>query len=97
MRKRGVVFLAAMLLTVFLFVAAYSQEDMTVIDNSVFPDSRRTAAIFNHEEHNEAAEIDECNECHHVYEEGVKLEDESSEDMLCSECHLLADVDGSLD
>ena len=93
MKKRGVVFAMALLLTVFLLVAAYSQEDMTSIDNSVFPDSRRTAAIFNHEEHNEAAEIDECNECHHVYEDGVKLEDESSEDMLCSECHLLEDLE----
>ena len=89
MRKRGVGLLTALLLTVFLLVAAYSQEDMTAIDNSVFPDPKRTASIFNHEEHNEAAEIDECNECHHVYEDGVKLEDESSEDMLCSECHLL--------
>ena len=93
MRKRGVVLLAALLLTVFLLVAAYSQEDMTAIDNSVFPDPERSASIFNHEEHNEAAEIDECNECHHVYEGGVKLEDESSEDMLCSECHLMEDTD----
>ena len=93
MRKRGVVLLAALLLTVFLLVAAYSQEDMTAIDNSVFSDPKRTASVFNHEEHNEAAEIDECNECHHVYEDGVKLEDESSEDMLCSECHLLEATD----
>ena len=89
MRKRGVVLMAALLLTVFLLVAAYSQEDMTAIDNSVFPEPSRSASIFNHEEHNEAAEIDECNECHHVYEDGVKLEDESSEDQQCSECHEL--------
>ncbi len=93
MRKRGVVLLAALLPTVFLLVAAYSQEDMTVIDNGIFPDPRRPASIFNHEEHNEAAELDECSECHHVYEDGVKLEDESSEDLLCSECHLLEDTD----
>jgi len=93
MRKPGVLLMAVLLLTVFLLVAAYSQEDMTAIDNRVFPDPRRTAAIFIHDDHNEAAEIDECNECHHVYEDGVKLEDESSEDMLCSECHLMEETD----
>jgi predicted CXXCH cytochrome family protein len=31
--------------------------------------------------------IEECNECHHVYENGERLEDESSEDSSCSECH----------
>jgi hypothetical protein len=31
--------------------------------------------------------IEDCNECHHVYEDGEKLEDESSEDSSCSECH----------
>ena len=87
MRKRGVGLLTVLLLTVFLLVAAYSQEEMVVVDSSVFPNPERTASVFKHEAHNEAAEIDECNECHHVYEDGVKLEDESSEDMLCSDCH----------
>lgn len=87
MRKHGVGLLTVLLLTVFLLVAAYSQEEMISVDNSVFPNPQRAASVFNHEAHNEAAEIDECNECHHVYEDGVKLEDESSEDRLCSDCH----------
>jgi Class III cytochrome C family len=87
MRKRGVGLLTVLLLTVFLLVAAYSQEEMETVDSSVFLNPERVASVFKHEAHNEAAEIDECNECHHVYEDGVKLEDESSEDMACSECH----------
>lgn len=76
-------------LTVFLLtlVMAYSQEDMTHVGNSMYDNPQRTPALFNHEAHNEAAGIEDCNECHHVYEEGKKLEDESSEDRMCSECH----------
>jgi class III cytochrome C family protein len=94
MRKRGVGLLGALLLTVFLIVVAYSQEEMAFVDNSVFPNPERAASIFKHEEHNEAADINACNECHHVYEDGLKIEDESSEDMLCSECHALEPTEG---
>jgi len=87
MRKRGVGLLTGLSLTLLFLVAAYSQEEMTVVDNRAFTQPERVVSVFNHEAHNELAEIDECNECHHVYEDGVKLEDESSEDMTCSECH----------
>ena len=87
MRKRGVGLLMVLLLTMFFLAAAYSQEEMTSVDNRAFPNPERVVSVFNHEAHNETAEIDECNECHHVYEDGIKLEDESSEDMTCSECH----------
>ena len=93
MRKRGVGLLTVLLLTVFLLVAAFSQEEMATIDNGAFPNPERVASIFRHEEHNETAEIDECNECHHIYEDGIKLEDESSEDMMCSDCHEMEAVD----
>ena len=80
---------ATVVVSLFVFVTAYSQEDMTHVDNSVYNSPQRTPSVFNHEAHNEAAEIEECNECHHVYEDGKKLEDESSEDQLCSDCHTL--------
>jgi hypothetical protein len=76
---------------IFTFAAAYSQEDLVVLDNSIFENPRRAPVAFNHEQHNELAQIDECNECHHVYEDGKLIEDESSEDMGCSECHDLQD------
>ena len=77
----------SVLVSLFIFVTAYSQEDMEFVDNSAFENPQREPSVFRHDEHNEAAEIEECNECHHVYENGQKLEDESSEDQLCSECH----------
>lgn len=70
-----------------ILLPAFSQEDMEVVDDGGFSKKQRPPAIFRHDEHNEKAEIEDCNECHHVYEEGKKLEDESSEDQICSECH----------
>lgn len=72
-----------------LFASIHAQEEMTVIDNSVFTNPVRPPAVFRHDEHNEEAGVEECMECHHVYEEGVLQEHESSEDQLCSECHAL--------
>ena len=79
--------LAVVMVSLFIFASAYSQEDMTVVDNSDFHNPQRVPSIFNHDEHNEAAGIEDCNVCHHVYEDGKKVEDESSEDQRCSECH----------
>jgi len=89
MRKSVRVLVIFIFANVFLFVSGYSQEDMRFIDNSVFDKPNRTPAVFNHDEHNEKAEIDECNECHHIYEDGKLMEDESSEDQSCSDCHEL--------
>ena len=87
MNKRVLCVLGALMAMAIVLVSAYSQEDMAVVDNSVFPNPQRVPALFEHDEHNELAEIDACNECHHLYEDGVFLEDESSEDQMCSECH----------
>jgi len=79
---------------VLAITLAWSQDDMTVVDNAAFDDPRRTSSVFAHDAHNEAAGIDDCAECHHVYEDGERLEDESSEDQSCSECHDLKGSDG---
>ena len=73
---------------------AFSQEDMEVVGDAGFSKQQRPPAVFRHDEHNEKAQLEDCSECHHVYEDGVKLEDESSEDQSCSECH---DEEGSGD
>lgn len=72
-------------------VVGFSQENMTHVDNTVFPKAQRSAAVFLHERHNEAAKIDDCGECHHVYKDGKKVEDETSEDRRCADCHGLKD------
>ena len=95
MKKAAVIIFAIVVVSAFLFVSAYSQEEMTFIDNSVFTKPERASSIFRHDEHNEKAGIEECNKCHHIYEDGKLLEDESSEDQRCSDCHELKSSDNT--
>ena len=81
------------LISGLLFTPAYSQEDMAAVDNSVFENARRSPVRFMHDAHNETAGIEECYECHHVYEDGKLVADESSEDQSCSDCHEIASKD----
>jgi glycyl-tRNA synthetase (class II) len=71
----------------FLNAPVFSQEDMVVVDNCDFKNPRRPSASFKHDDHNDIAGLDECNRCHHIYENGKLSEDESSEDQKCSDCH----------
>ena len=90
MQKLCVYMSAALIISSLIFVSAHSQEDeMLIVDNKVFENPQRPPAVFKHDEHNENAAIEECNICHHIYKDGKLLEDESSEDQLCSECHNL--------
>lgn len=73
--------------------AAHAQEDMIVIDNGDFENPKRPPVVFVHDQHNELAAIEECNVCHHLYEDGKLREDESSEDQGCVDCHEMQDVD----
>ncbi len=76
------------MISMALGIDAYSQEDMAFVENDAFENPRRPRAVFRHEEHNELARIEECNVCHHVYDDNNRLvEDESSEDQRCSDCH----------
>lgn len=89
MKKMTVALFFGMVVLAFAlsFGPAYSQEDITSLKDEAFGEGQRPAAIFAHEAHNEKAEIEECNVCHHVYKDGEKVEDESSEDSRCSDCH----------
>ena len=87
MMKKGIFLLMAPLLVIILLLPAFSQEDMEVVDCGSFSKKQRPPAIFRHDEHNEKARIEDCSECHHIYEDGKKLEDESSEDQSCADCH----------
>ena len=89
MQKSVPIIMTAILVLGFIFDSSYAQEEMAVIDNSVFNNPVRPPATFQHDDHNVKACIEECMECHHVYEEGVLQEYESSEEQLCSECHEL--------
>ena len=87
MNKTKLFLLAIVLFSGAAVLSGNSQEEMTIVDNSVFDKPIRTPSVFRHDEHNQAAELEECNECHHIYEDGKKMEDESSEDSRCADCH----------
>jgi len=76
-----------MLLVIGCLLNAFSQDEMQLVDNSDFENPQRPAALFAHDEHNEMAAIEDCAECHHLYEDGQLVEDESSEDQYCADCH----------
>lgn len=80
-------FLPVLFILAVAVLSVYAQEDVTEVNDSVFNKRMRPAAVFRHDQHNEVAEIEDCAACHHVYENGQRVEDESSEDMECSECH----------
>jgi hypothetical protein len=86
MMKKGYIFLS-IFFAIFIIVPAFGQEDMVVVDGYSFEVQRRPSSVFRHDEHNETAEIEECNECHHIYENGERIADESSEDQSCADCH----------
>ncbi len=88
MRKTFGVAVVVALVLVLIIASAYSQEDMEFVSNEAFDNPQRPSAVFYHDDHNEAAGLDDCAECHHVYDDdGVKLEDETSEDQACADCH----------
>lgn len=87
MYNRIIKFLGLTLVFVLVFVPAHSQDEMTAIDNDMFLKPQRSVSVFRHDEHNETAEIEDCAQCHHLYEEGQLVEGESSEDMRCADCH----------
>ncbi|WP_300674032.1 cytochrome c3 family protein [Desulfoluna sp.] len=76
------VFLVAILLTAGPLFAS-------VLDESLDTPRTRPLSHFEHDSHNEIAELEEsCALCHHLFDDnGALLEDESSEEMACRDCH----------
>jgi len=95
MNRSVIIICLTMLFVIGCLFNAFSQDEMQLVDNSDFENPQRPAALFAHDEHNEMAEIEDCAECHHLYEDGQLVEDESSEDQYCADCHGLK-PDGSV-
>jgi len=90
MKKKILFALTASLFSLTIVINAHPQEDMAFVDNDAFENPRRPPAVFRHDAHNQLAQIEECKVCHHLYDEnGRQVEDESSEDQRCSDCHEL--------
>jgi len=67
---------------------AHSQEEMTHVDTAGFADPMRPPARFEHDAHNDAAGIEDCAVCHHVYDDsGHRMTEESNEGTPCADCH----------
>ncbi|WP_022664181.1 acidic tetraheme cytochrome c3 TmcA [Desulfospira joergensenii] len=84
------IILYTLILLAAIVCTAFSVQEVERLSPDSFENPRRPGAVFAHDDHNEAAEIDDCAVCHHLYEDGKLLEDESSEDSPCSECHALS-------
>lgn len=93
MKKTAILTIGSAIFVLFILVLASAQEEMRYVDSSMFKDAQRPSAWFDHDNHNEIAEIEDCIECHHVYEDGVRLDDEDSTDSMCSDCHEVEEVD----
>ncbi len=91
MKKQIRYLLVSVLVSLCTVFVAGAQENMTNVDNSDFGKPERSQAVFRHDSHNEKAKIDDCNTCHHEFKDGKKLEDASSEDRRCADCHKLSD------
>lgn len=78
-------------------IAAYSQGEIRFVNDSAFNEPKRPPVKFHHDAHNQKAGITECNVCHHMYEDGEKLEYEASIGMECSQCHWSSDDHSKMD
>lgn len=83
--KRRIPYLYIILTLLLFSVMGYGANDQ-VMDNNAFKNPGKPAALFNHDYHNGDLMI-ECITCHHLYEEGKLIKDESSEGTSCLECH----------
>lgn len=70
-------------------VSAFSEDEYVWFQLEPFGKLERPVSVFDHDEHNEKAQIEDCARCHHVYEDGKLVEGESSEGIGCAECHTL--------
>ena len=61
-----------------------------VFPSSAFDDPRRPAVVFAHDEHNDAAGLEDCSVCHHLYENGRLVPGLDSAGIPCVECHPVA-------
>ena len=87
MKKRLLLILMIPAIWAFLMWPALAQEDIATIRDNGFQKRQRPPAVFKHDEHNETAEIEECNECHHIYEDGKNTWKDGMAVARCGECH----------
>ncbi|VVS91769.1 cytochrome c3 family protein [Desulfoluna spongiiphila] len=77
------------LLALTLALAVTGGAFASVLEESMDAPRTRPLSRFDHDTHNETADLEEsCALCHHLFDdEGELIQDESSEETACRECH----------
>jgi hypothetical protein len=70
---------AVIIAAIIGFSTLNDSKTITFLDNSAFENTQEPASAFDHDIHDIDLEI-QCEECHHVYENGVIVKDKSSVD-----------------
>jgi len=88
MRKKKIALYIALagLASLVILGMAYAQDDMLWLEHDIFVGRERPGVAFPHALHADELGLD-CLECHHIYENGENVWDESEEVQKCSECH----------
>lgn len=86
--NRFIMFMVVLFAAVGTGFFSYAGQDLERLDPWAFDSPRRPGAVFSHDDHIFFLD-DNCSVCHHVYENGELVPDESSEDLYCSDCHSL--------
>ncbi|MFH1673842.1 MAG: acidic tetraheme cytochrome c3 TmcA [Pseudomonadota bacterium] len=85
--KIALYIVAAGLASLFILGTAYAQDEIQWLEHGIFVGRERPAAAFSHALHSDDLGID-CLECHHIYENGENVWDDSAESD-CTACHKL--------
>ncbi|QGY38697.1 cytochrome C [Pseudodesulfovibrio cashew] len=99
-RKHTVQLLASLaaiaaLVVLYMVPLAFAQDDMTEVPADGFATLQRPRVAFEHDAHNEKAELEDCVICHHSKTEDGKQDlENSSEGEPCSSCHAETRTDG---
>ena len=81
--------LFAIILAVILGLSTLDDgKAITFLSNDNFNNPQSPPSAFSHDFHDLDLKI-KCEECHHVYENGVLVKDKSSDKKRCIECHPL--------
>jgi hypothetical protein len=84
-RQRILILFIAVVTNLMMASSVIAQEEVLKLEHQAFGDRQRPAVTFSHAKHYETIA---CTECHHFYEKGENVWDESRE-TNCAACHRL--------
>ena len=96
MTKRTLIWLSVSVLALVLIgLPAFAQPEPPAFTDDNFASPQRPPSRFDHDAHGDYDVSSNCYACHHLYEDGKLVPEESSEDQRCSECHAVESKDGA--